>query len=61
MGFELHRCNSHHFELRGATKNKLEAIRYLLSQPGVEDFEIVQPSLENIYSHFNQTEFEAQR
>lgn len=58
MGFSLHYNQDRCFELYGAGENKLDAVRYLLSLPGVDDFEVVQPSLENLYAHFNRQEAE---
>lgn len=58
MGFSLHYSQDCCYELYGAAENKLDAVRYLLSLPGVNDFEVIQPSLENLYAHFNRREAE---
>ena len=59
FGFEIHDHNGEWFSLSGPEHNKLEVLRYLLEQPGISDFQIVEPSLETIYSHFNRLEYEA--
>lgn len=42
-------------ELQGDPKRKLEAVRALLALPGVTDFELIQPALEDLYAHFNRS------
>jgi len=60
LGFALQQQNGDRLEFQGAEEHKLEAIRYLLAQPGVVDLELVQPTLESIYTHYNQLEHGAQ-
>ena len=47
-------------ELRGDPGRKLEALRALLALPGVADIELIQPTLEDLYAHFNRDAGEAQ-
>ncbi|BAZ92831.1 nitrous oxide reductase maturation protein NosF [Thiohalobacter thiocyanaticus] len=42
-------------ELQGDPERKLEAVRALLALPGVTDFELIQPALEDLYAHFNRS------
>lgn len=58
LGFEIGARNEEQFSLHGPEQNKLEVLRYLLDQPGVADFQLVEPSLETIYSHFNRRQGE---
>ena len=40
-------------EIKGAAESKLEVLRLLLAQPGVEDIDVLPPSLETLYAHIS--------
>ncbi len=52
LGYSLCRVNAQHVEIQGLASNKIDAIRYLVNAPGIEDIELVQPSLEHLYAYF---------
>jgi Cu-processing system ATP-binding protein len=52
LGYSFGRINERHVEIQGMAANKVDAIRYLVNVPGIEDIEVIQPSLEHLYAHF---------
>jgi len=52
-GLPLHRVNGHHLELAVPPAAKLDVLRRILAESGVEDIDIATPSLETLYAHFS--------
>lgn len=48
--------NDSQLELRLPTRRKLEVMRLLLAEPSVQDIELIQPSLDSLYSYFSKPE-----
>jgi len=55
LGYRLTRHNGRQLQLEGPMSNKMDAIRLLVNQPGVDDVEIIQPTLDSLYAYFNAT------
>jgi len=53
LGYRLTRHNGRQLQLEGPMSNKMDAIRLLVNQPGIADVEIIQPTLDSLYAHFN--------
>lgn len=53
LGVECTPLQADQLEIKGAASAKLEVLRELLQQPGVEDIDIVPPSLETLYAHIS--------
>jgi Cu-processing system ATP-binding protein len=53
---ETRRLNGHACEFRVHPANKMQILRCLTTTPGIEDIELLPPSLENLYTHFSATE-----
>lgn len=51
---EFKHVNGHYLELTGPIKNKITVMRILLAEPDVEDVEVIQPNLDNLYTFYNQ-------
>lgn len=54
-GVEHYRVNCSSLEVETTLASKLEVVRLLLDDPGIEDLELFPPSLESLYVHYNQT------
>jgi Cu-processing system ATP-binding protein len=52
-GVSLQAVNGTSLELAGPMGAKLEVLRILLEEPGVEDIELVPPSLDALYAHIS--------
>ncbi len=46
--------NGQHLELSTPLHNKLQVMRTLLAEPAVEDIDLIPPSLDDLYGHYNQ-------
>ena len=53
LGVECRPTQQNQLEIRGSSSNKLEVLRLLLQQPGIEDIDVVPPSLETLYAHIS--------
>lgn len=51
QGILLQRVTGGHLELSGPPAAKLDVLRVLLDSPGVEDIDLLPPSLESVYAH----------
>ncbi|SHE34131.1 Cu-processing system ATP-binding protein [Modicisalibacter ilicicola DSM 19980] len=49
------RLNGHACEFRVHPSNKMAVLRRLTTTPGVEDIELLPPTLEHLYAHFSST------
>nr|WP_298413782.1 ABC transporter ATP-binding protein [uncultured Halomonas sp.] len=50
---EMRRLNGHACEFLVPPENKMQVLRRLATMPGVEDIELLPPSLEHLYTHFS--------
>ncbi len=53
LGLECYPHPSGQLEIRGPAQHKLEVLQILLQQPGVEDVDLIPPSLESLYAHIS--------
>jgi Cu-processing system ATP-binding protein len=53
LGYQLTLNNGHQLQLEGPLSGKMAAIRLLVNTPGIEDVEIIPPTLDSLYAHFN--------
>lgn len=52
-GMQCQPINGSQLEVRGPAESKLSVLRLLLEQPGVEDIDVMPPSLETLYAHIS--------
>lgn len=53
---EFRHLNGQRLELSSRAESKLELMRLLLSEPTVSDIEVSQPSLNELYAHYNRAD-----
>lgn len=51
----LQHVNGSRLELSTPLENKLPVMRILLAEPAVQDIEVITPSLDNLYAHYNRS------
>ena len=55
LGYRMTAQNAQALQLEGPLKNKMAVIRLLAGVPEVNDLEVIQPTLDNLYAYFNAT------
>lgn len=55
QGVVQYRVNCSSLEVEAPLESKLEVVRMLLNDQGIEDLELLPPSLESLYVHYNHT------
>ena len=51
----IQHLSSQRLELQAPLEQKLEILRILLSEPSIQDIDVIQPSLDQLYAHYNKT------
>nr|WP_298373967.1 ABC transporter ATP-binding protein [uncultured Halomonas sp.] len=52
---ETHSLNGNAWEFHVHPKNKMQVLKQLATAPGIQDIELLPPSLEHLYAHFSAT------
>ncbi len=55
QGAQFKHVNGTRLEFTSPVANKMAVMRLLLEEPEVQDVEIIPPTLDNLYAHYNQT------
>jgi Cu-processing system ATP-binding protein len=55
LGVAQYRVNCSSLEVETPLESKLEVVRLLLNDQGIEDLDLLPPSLESLYVHYNHT------
>jgi len=52
LGYEIEPEENGHFSVKTTSENKINLVKTLLAQPGINDLDTLPPSLEQLYRHF---------